>query len=252
MRRDAVWAPVACGVKRAEAVHVAPGAIASARQVVPLIENGCRYARSSVEVSVRPNGDSVDFLIRERDVEATLKALSEAGFRVVRPPEDWLVKVYDDDFMVDASADILIETARFWTSRARMEADGHAHIRGVIGPDEYHQTIDDNAYTNVMARWNLARAADVATMLQRERPSDWKLLSARLALQEDEPDAWRRVAAALVTGFHPDTGLFEQFEGYFGLEEVDVLWHRNGSMPIDVWLGPERTRRSKAIDSLAS
>jgi kojibiose phosphorylase len=153
----------------------------------------------------------------------------------------------DDDFMVDAGADILVETARFWTSRARMEADGHAHIRGVIGPDEYHETIDDNAYTNVMACSNLARAADAVIMLQHERPSDWKRLSARLDLQEDEPDAWRRIAAALVTGFHPDTGLFEQFEGYFSLEEVDVLWHRSCSMPIDVCLGPEWTRRSKAI-----
>jgi hypothetical protein len=43
----------------------------------------------------------VDFLLRERDVETALKALSEAHFQVVRPPEDWLVKVYDDDRMVD-------------------------------------------------------------------------------------------------------------------------------------------------------
>src|SRR5256885_4634684 len=43
----------------------------------------------------------VDFLLRERDVEAALKALAETGLRVDRPPEDWLVKVYDDDLMVD-------------------------------------------------------------------------------------------------------------------------------------------------------
>ena len=153
----------------------------------------------------------------------------------------------DDDFMVDAGADILVETARFWASRARMEADGHAHIRAVIGPDEYHETVDDNAYTNVMARWNLDRAADAVAILKREQPTDWKRLSARLALTEDEPAAWRRIAAALVTGFHPDTGLFEQFEGYFGLEEVDVIAHRSCATPIDVCLGRERTRQSKAI-----
>jgi hypothetical protein len=43
----------------------------------------------------------VDFLLRERDVESALKALAEAHFQVVRPPEDWLVKVYDEDRMVD-------------------------------------------------------------------------------------------------------------------------------------------------------
>jgi trehalose/maltose hydrolase-like predicted phosphorylase len=153
----------------------------------------------------------------------------------------------DDNFMVEAGADVLVETARFWASRARMEADGHAHIPAVIGPDEYHETVDDNAYTNVMARWNLDRAADTAAILKREQPTDWNRLSTRLALTEDEPAAWQRIAAALVTGFHPDTGLFEQFEGYFGLEEVDVIEHRSCATPIDVCLGRERIRRSQAI-----
>lgn len=153
----------------------------------------------------------------------------------------------DDNFMVDAGVDILVETARFWASRARMEANGHAHIRAVIGPDEYHETVDDNAYTNVMARWNLERAADAVAILKREQLTHWTLLSARLALTEGEPAVWRRVAAALVTGFHPDTELFEQFEGYFGLEEVNVIEHRSHATPIDVCLGRERTRQSKAI-----
>ena len=153
----------------------------------------------------------------------------------------------DDDFMVEAGCDILIETARFWASRARMEADGHSHIRGVIGPDEYHETVDDNAYTNAMARWNLDRAADAVAILKRERPAEWEQRLSRLALEDDEPTAWQRTAATLVTGFHPDTGLFEQFEGYFGLEEVDIPSHQSGVAPLDVFLGPQRTRQSKAI-----
>ena len=46
----------------------------------------------------------------------------------------------DDDFLRGAGAEILLETARFWSSRAKLEADGLGHIRGVIGPDEYHET----------------------------------------------------------------------------------------------------------------
>jgi trehalose/maltose hydrolase-like predicted phosphorylase len=153
----------------------------------------------------------------------------------------------DDDFMMEAGCEILVETARFWASRSRVEGDGRAHIRGVIGPDEYHETVDDNAYTNVMARWNLDRAADAVDILKRERPGDWRIKSKRLEIKDDEPPGWRRAAAALVTGFHPETGLFEQFAGYFGLEEVDVANHGGAAMPLDLWLGPERTRRSKAI-----
>ena len=66
----------------------------------------------------------------------------------------------DDEFFRAAGAEILFETARFWANRALMEADGRSHIRGVIGPDEYHEEIDDNAYTNVMARWNIRRALE--------------------------------------------------------------------------------------------
>jgi trehalose/maltose hydrolase-like predicted phosphorylase len=64
----------------------------------------------------------------------------------------WLV-TGDAAFLCDAGAEILLETGRFWAGRAQLEADGRCHIRGVIGADEYHEHIDDNAYTNLMARW---------------------------------------------------------------------------------------------------
>lgn len=83
----------------------------------------------------------------------------------------------DEGFMATVGAEILVETARFWASRASVEADGSAHIRQVIGPDEYHETVDDDAYTNVMAVFNLERASDAVAMLKRERPADWGALS---------------------------------------------------------------------------
>ena len=153
----------------------------------------------------------------------------------------------DDAFMLAAGAEILVETARFWTSRAQVERDGHAHIRQVIGPDEYHEMVDDNAYTNAMAIFNLERAADTLAILQRERVADWQRLSARLGLTEKESGEWRALAGELVTGFDPATKLFEQFAGYFRLEEVDVAAQQGCAMPIDICLGPERMRRSKAI-----
>jgi kojibiose phosphorylase len=54
------------------------------------------------------------------------------------------------------------EVARWWASRAEVGADGRAHLRRVIGPDEYHEAVDDNAFTNQMARWTLRRAAESA------------------------------------------------------------------------------------------
>jgi trehalose/maltose hydrolase-like predicted phosphorylase len=90
----------------------------------------------------------------------------------------------DEGFLLDAGAEILLEAGRFWSSRAQLEADGRCHIRGVIGPDEYHEHIDDNAFTNVMARWNIRCALDVAALLRERWPECWARLSGRLGLDD--------------------------------------------------------------------
>ncbi|HEY5989529.1 MAG TPA: hypothetical protein VIV12_24595 [Streptosporangiaceae bacterium] len=75
----------------------------------------------------------------------------------------------DEDYLLGEGAEILSELARFWASRAEQGSDGRWHVRGVIGPDEYHEGVDDNAYTNQLAAWLLDRAAELAvwTILQR-------------------------------------------------------------------------------------
>jgi trehalose/maltose hydrolase-like predicted phosphorylase len=153
----------------------------------------------------------------------------------------------DDSFLLNAGAEILIETARFWSSRALPEADGRCHIRGVIGPDEYHEHIDDNAYTNVMARWNIHRALDVVALLRMRWPARWASLAARLDLKDGELQAWLHVADTMTTGLDPATGLFEQFNGYFALEDIDLAKYAGRTVPMDVVLGRERTQKSQVV-----
>ncbi|MDR3534564.1 MAG: glycosyl hydrolase family 65 protein [Rhodopila sp.] len=153
----------------------------------------------------------------------------------------------DDEFLRDAGAEIILETGRFWSSRAQPEADGYCHIRGVIGPDEYHQNIDDNAFTNVMARWNIRRALDVAALLRERWPVCWTRLSSRLGLDEAELKRWLDVAETMATGLDPETGLFEQFAGYFALEDIDLTNYAGRSVPIDIVIGRERTQKSQVV-----
>ncbi len=153
----------------------------------------------------------------------------------------------DDEFLIAAGAEILLETGRFWSSRAQPEADGVHHIRGVIGPDEYHETIDDNAFTNVMARWNIRRALEVAALLRERWPAQWTALARRLDLNQAELEHWAGVAETMATGLNPGTGLFEQFTGFFDLEDVDLSAYTGRSVPMDVVLGRERTQRSQVI-----
>ena len=151
----------------------------------------------------------------------------------------------DETFMRDAGAEILLETGRFWASRALLEADGYRHIRDVIGPDEYHEHVDDNAFTNVMARWNIRRAIDVAALLRERWPECWKRLSSHLGLDDAELKEWRSAADTIATGLDPKTGLFEQFAGYFGLAEIDLADYAGRSVPMDVVLGRKRTQGSQ-------
>src|SRR5262249_18344668 len=100
----------------------------------------------------------------------------------------------DDAFLRDAGAEMLLETARFWASRVEEGGDGAFHLRGVEGPDEYHEDVDDNAYTNNLARWNLARALEAAELLRERWPRQWDELQRRLHLSSTELDTWGQIA----------------------------------------------------------
>jgi trehalose/maltose hydrolase-like predicted phosphorylase len=124
---------------------------------------------------------------------------------------------------------LLADTARYWESRIRYDAQGLGHIDQVIGPDEYHEGVDDNAFTNVMARWNLRAAARWA------------------ATGDDERHAWCRAAERLVDGYDPVTGLYEQFRGYHELKPWLVADFAQPPVAADVLLGHDETSRSQVI-----
>jgi trehalose/maltose hydrolase-like predicted phosphorylase len=135
----------------------------------------------------------------------------------------------DGDFADGPGHDLLVQTARYWASRIRLDREGRGHIYGVIGPDEYHEPVDDNAFTNAMARWNLRRAAE-------------------LDVSDEERDRWLRLADALVDGYDQDTGLYEQFAGFFRLEPL-VIAELAPRRPIsaDLLLGAERVDAAQVV-----
>lgn len=154
---------------------------------------------------------------------------------------------HDIVFLLEAGAEILLETARLWAGRATLETDGRYHIRGVIGPDEYHEGVDDNAYTNMMASWNLECGQEIASLLRARWPRQWASLRQRLKISTKELAEWSDVAERLA-GAQPEvTEVLEQFTGFFGLEPVDLAAYEPREAPMDIVLGPERVRRSQVI-----
>jgi alpha,alpha-trehalose phosphorylase len=152
----------------------------------------------------------------------------------------------DAAFLRDAGVEILLETARFWVSRCT-QGPRHCHLREVVGPDEYHHSVNDNAYTNWMARFNLERAVVAVEWLRRESPAAAAALAERCALAPEEPDEWRDVARRLYCPGPNAQGVIEQFEGFFGLEDYALPREERFKAPIDRLFDWDRINRLKLI-----
>lgn len=137
----------------------------------------------------------------------------------------------DMEFLCFYGAEMFLEIARFWSSIASYNRDlGRYEIRGVMGPDEYHDAYPDseapglnnNAYTNVMAAWTLNEALRILELLPEDRGKEMR---EKLGLGDDELDLWRNVSRGLRLVFHED-GVISQFEGYDALAEFDWAGYR--------------------------
>ena len=137
----------------------------------------------------------------------------------------------DNEFLRFYGAEMLIEIARFWASIATYDRSLDRYsIRGVMGPDEYHDRypdrdqpgLDDNSYTNVMAAWCLCRANDVLTVLA---PAAATELRDRLNVTDEEVARWEDVSTRLRICFHDASDgsgpVISQFDGFERLRELD-------------------------------
>ena len=146
----------------------------------------------------------------------------------------------DIAFIAGDGAEILIETARLWadlgffSTRNSRNGNGNGngngnahggppmfHIHGVTGPDEYTAVVNDNLYTNVMARFNLRYAARVLELLQESAPEAHAALARRVDLREDEPQAWIRAAEAMYLPYDSELGIHPQDTDFLAREPWD-------------------------------
>jgi trehalose/maltose hydrolase-like predicted phosphorylase len=188
-------------------------------------------ARSGRDVTpnrVRLHGEVVPILTGELEEHVVADVAWSASCYL-----DW---TGDEAFRSGPGLALFVETARYWASRIRLDEAGRGHIDGVIGPDEYHESVDDNAFTNVMARWNLRRAAQAVAG------------AAEAAVDEPEVTRWLELADALVDGYDPATGIYEQFAGFSTLEPL-VIEELAPRRPVagELLLGLERLRSAQVV-----
>jgi len=132
----------------------------------------------------------------------------------------------DEDFLKREAIDILVETARMWSDLGfwRDEDGGTFHIHGVTGPDEYTTVVNDNLFTNVMARFNLRRAARAVRELWESDKRAYEQMVRRLDLEESELHEWDKAAGGMAIPFDAHLGIHPQ-DLHFLEREVWDLAH---------------------------
>ena len=132
----------------------------------------------------------------------------------------------DVDFLRREGVDILVETARMWEDLGfwRANGDDNFHIHGVTGPDEYTTVVNDNLFTNVMARFNLRAAALVVGRMKVEHPEDYARLVDRLGLGAYEAAEWGRAADHMCIPYAESVGIHPQ-DSHFLEREIWDLAH---------------------------
>jgi len=137
----------------------------------------------------------------------------------------------DEEFLLSYALEMIFQTARFWASRVVASGDTF-EIRTVIGPDEFHEHVDNNAYTNYLVRWHLKLAAILHAYFIRRNDKQFASLCSKLSLLPAEAAQWQEISGKLHFRIHGETSLIEQFDGYFGLKDHLISKHDRKGRPV--------------------
>lgn len=153
---------------------------------------------------------------------------------VVYALERYLNATGDVDFLAHEGAEILIETARMYEDLGFYATNGaeHFHIHGVTGPDEYTTVVNDNLYTNVMARFTMRYAARSLAFLREWNPDAYAAVARRTDLDEAEITAWHRACDAMFIPYDSELGIHPQDASFLERERWDFAGTPSDHYPL--------------------
>ncbi|MFC1806861.1 glycoside hydrolase family 65 protein [Candidatus Omnitrophota bacterium] len=143
----------------------------------------------------------------------------------------YYVVTKDEKFFRDYGYEVMFETARFWASRVKYNKRTSKYsILNVIGPDEFHVNVNNNAFTNMMAKWNLIIAYKLFYKIKKDK-SFYNKIKNKLSLSDKEAAEWKRISSSIVFNITKDN-IIEQFDGYLKLKKVIPTSKDENGMPI--------------------
>jgi len=155
----------------------------------------------------------------------------------------------DDVFLRDCGAEMLVETARLWLdlgfySNAK---GGKFCINAVTGPDEYNTVVNNNAYTNLMARENLRYAVQTVESLRAKNPDAYNALAHKTTLDPAEVDAWLRAAENMYVPYDEKLKIIPQDDGFLEREPWDFRNTPPDHYPLLLFYHPLNIYRKQVI-----
>jgi alpha,alpha-trehalose phosphorylase len=155
----------------------------------------------------------------------------------------------DEPFLQDCGAEMLVETARLWVDLGFYSETkgGKFCINGVTGPDEYNAVVNNNAYTNLMARENLRYAAETVKSLQSTQPDAYNALVLKTALEPSEPEAWLRAAENMYVPYDEKRQIILQDDSFLDREPWDFQNTPPEHYPLLLFYHPLNIYRKRVI-----
>lgn len=155
----------------------------------------------------------------------------------------------DIDFLYRYGAELLVETARFWRDLGFFSPrrGGAFCINGVTGPDEYTAVVNNNLFTNLMARENLRYAAETVAALRRDTPHAFAALASCTGLGPDEPAAWRGAADRMYVPWDERLRIHPQDDSFLEKERWDFAATPEDHYPLLLHYHPLNLYRTQVI-----
>ena len=155
----------------------------------------------------------------------------------------------DESFLQDCGAEMLVETARLWLDLGfNSDAKGGKFcINSVTGPDEYNTVVNNNAYTNLMARENLRYAAQTIDSLRAAKPDAYNALAHKTALEASEVEAWLRAADSMYVPYDEELKIVPQDDSFLDRETWDFKNTPSDHYPLLLYYHPLNIYRKQVI-----
>jgi alpha,alpha-trehalose phosphorylase len=155
----------------------------------------------------------------------------------------------DEAFLRNFGAEMLVETARLWVDLGFYSdaKGGKFCINGVTGPDEYNAVVNNNAYTNLMARENLRYATQVVESLRATEPDAYNALVHKTALEPSEVKAWIRAAENMYVPYDEKLKIIPQDDNFLSEERWDFRNTPADHYPLLLFYHPLNIYRKQVI-----